>query len=108
MTSERSVQQKIALGIGLGLFFGAALWLVSLILAASHINTENGVVFELRIGPFWLTTLSRETVTGIGATATISLHGGLLWLLVCCASLGGAIGTCRIWLTGGRQGDRRQ
>lgn len=106
MTTERSVQQKIALGIGLGLSCGAALWLVALILAASHINTESAV-FELKLGPLWLTTLSRNEVAGVGTTAAISLHSGLLWLLAGSASIGGLTSAYRIRLTGGKQEDRR-
>jgi hypothetical protein len=108
MAPERSVQQKIALGIGLGLSFGAMLWLVSLILAAGHINSESKIVFELRFGPFWLTTLSRNEIASGGAIASVSLHSGLLWLLLSCAGLGGVINAFRIRFTGGKPGDRHQ
>jgi len=108
MTPERPVQQKIALGIGLGLSFGAALWLVSLILAAGHINSESKIVFELKFGPFWLTTLSRNEIVGGGSIASVSLHGGLLWLLLSCGGLGGLTSACKILFTDGKQEDRRR
>lgn len=98
MASERSVQQKITLGIGLGLLAGSALWLISLLLVASHINSESTTLFTLKFGPFALTTLSKSEVAGGGTIATISLHSGLLWLLLVCASLGGVISASRAWL----------
>jgi NhaP-type Na+/H+ and K+/H+ antiporter len=104
MISERSVQQKIALGIGLGLLAGGTLWLFSLLFMAGHINSERSIVFDLKFGPFSLTTLSRKEVSGGGVMAAISLHSGLLWFLLCCAGAGGTLSV----FTGGKLAGRRQ
>lgn len=98
MESDRSIQQKIALGIGLGLLAGATLWLVSLLFVASHISGGNTIEFDLKFGPLSLTTLSRSELANGGTMATISLHGGLLWFLLCCAVAGGTISLYRVWV----------
>jgi hypothetical protein len=108
MDTNNKYLQKITHAAMIGLVVGLTIWLVSLCLAASYTHrTEADSIYKLRVGPFLMSTISKQTIEG-GFTASISLHSGMLWFIGCLALAAAALQALLLWRTNGYKGGVRR